>query len=184
MKEKVIKKLTSLMFGEAFALFMFAVLWVWYSRYFNWRTPYLTSLPTVFTFIILEFLLVQGSLYWYLKWRMLKKGQKENKLTSLQLFLFEKLKVINILLLLTGAGFYVFDGRGYPASYHWFFILLYGFTLLEYINYYYIRLSYQSPEEIKEFIRQKGFRKSILAREISGYKAERRVRRSGKDYFL
>ncbi|MGD6968616.1 hypothetical protein ACQCVP_19530 [Rossellomorea vietnamensis] len=43
---------------------------------------------------------------------------------------------------------------------------------MEYINYYYIRLSYQSPEEIKEFIRQRGFRKSILAREIAGYRTD------------
>jgi len=35
-----------------------------------------------------------------------------------------------------------------------------------YVNYYHIRLSYMSLDEIKTFIRQKGFRSSALAKEL------------------
>jgi len=37
---------------------------------------------------------------------------------------------------------------------------------IEHVNYYHIRLSYMSLDEIKTFIRQKGFRSSLLAKEL------------------
>jgi ACR3 family arsenite efflux pump ArsB len=172
MKERIKKKFFSLLFGEAFALVMFAVLWFWYGSYFQWTIPYTTTLPTVYAFLILEFILAQGSLYWYLKWRGLQKGKRDNKLSSGQLSLFVKLKYINLALLGVGIIIYGIWGTSYPQSYHWFFLFLYSFALLEYINYYYVRLSYQSLEEIREFIRQRGFRKSILAREITGSRTD------------
>lgn len=47
---------------------------------------------------------------------------------------------------------------------------IFAFAIIEHINYYHIRLSYMSYQEIKEFIRQKGFRWSKLAKELKDLK--------------
>lgn len=49
----------------------------------------------------------------------------------------------------------------------YWFIFLFLFAVIEHINYYYFRLSYLSLEELKELKRQKGFRRSKLAKELS-----------------
>ncbi|MNN80425.1 hypothetical protein D3C81_1971570 [compost metagenome] len=76
---------------------------------FDWAAAYLASLSSIYAFVVLEFILLQGSCYWFLKWRQVRR-------------------------------------KNDPA--------------------YHVRLSYMSLSEIKEFIRQKGFRSSRLAKEL------------------
>jgi hypothetical protein len=75
-------------------------------------------------------------------------------------------KKMNKILLVIGLGVFVYHCINYGLKGLVFFLGLYAFAWIEYINYYVIRLSYQSPSEIKEFFEQKGFKRSILAREI------------------
>jgi len=55
---------------------------------------------------------------------------------------------------------------------------LFSFAVIEHINYYHIRLSFMSVEEIKELLGLKRLRRSLLAKELKKY---HRARVKGKD---
>ncbi|WMX53821.1 hypothetical protein [Peribacillus sp. R9-11] len=166
MKKKVEKKLYNLMFGEFSALIMFAFIWVIYIYILDKFDHYLTSMQNIYAFILLEFILLQGSIYWYLKWRKVKDNKSYN-LSDSQLYIFLWLRRINVFLLCLGFIIFLKNTNYSPINFNGFYLFLYCFALIEYINYYHLRLSYQTPQEIKEFLRQKGLRRSILARELS-----------------
>ncbi|MDR7243144.1 hypothetical protein [Priestia megaterium] len=159
------KKLFGLWTGELTSALLFAVLWIWYIKAFPHLAFYLTIFSTLYVFIFLEFILLQGSLYWFWKWKRLSQ-KKDSHLPSsyIQLFLF--FKKVNKILLAIGLGVFIYHCIRYGLKGLAFFLGLYAFVWIEYINYYRVRLSYQSPSEIKEFFKQKGFKRSILAREI------------------
>ena len=143
---------------------MFLVLWIIFPISVEGTGPYMRSVGAVFAFFLLEWILLQGTLYWYLKWRNVKKtGQ--SALSQSWLKLFRGLKRINLALIAVGLLALVQLLFTFPQGAYWF-LVVYGFAIAEQINYYHIRLSYQTPEEIKEFTRQKGFRPSILAKEL------------------
>ncbi len=163
MKEKAQKKLFGLWTGELAAAILFPILWLLYIPTFKWSNHYLTTFPHLLAFCILEFILFQGSFYWYLKWKQVKQG-KSSTLTNKQLTSFRFFKISNLVLLVIGIPVLVYQAT-FSKGLYWY-LFLYGFAIIEYINYYHIRLSYMSVEEIREFNRQKGFRRSILAREL------------------
>ncbi|MEH7236638.1 hypothetical protein [Bacillus sp. JJ1562] len=163
MKERAQKKLFSLWSGELAAAILFPILWLFYIPTFKWSDQYLTTFPHIFAFSVLEFILFQGSYYWYLKWKRVKEG-KRSSLTNKQLETFRIFKLINLVLLVIGLPILVYQAT-FSKGLYWY-LFLYGFAIIEHINYYHIRLSYMSVEEIKEFMHQKGFRRSILAREL------------------
>ncbi|KKB36605.1 hypothetical protein [Bacillus thermotolerans] len=161
MKKKATKKLLHLWTGELTAAILFIFLWVLYARMFEWTEPYLLTLSPLYAFVLLEFILLQGTLYWFLQWRKIREG-KEASLSFRQLRLFSFFKKLNWLLLLIGPLLLVSSSNNLG-----WFLFLYIFALVEQVNYYHIRLSYQSTDEIKEFIQQRGFRRSRLAKELS-----------------
>ncbi|WP_077619483.1 hypothetical protein [Bacillus sinesaloumensis] len=163
MKEKAQKKLFSLWTGELSAAILFPILWIFYIPTFEWSNQYLTTFPHLYAFCLLEYILLQGSLYWYLKWRRVKAG-KTSAFTTKQLGIFRFFKIGNLVLLVIGIPVLVYQTT-FSKGLYWY-LFLFGFAIIEHINYYHIRLSYMSGEEIKEFLKQKGFRRSILAREL------------------
>ncbi|WP_186576017.1 hypothetical protein [Aquibacillus kalidii] len=168
MKEKIQKKLFHLWTGECVAAVMFVVLWVLYVPMFDWAADYLTPLPTIYAFSLLEFILLQGGLYWYLKWNHVRKNQNY-KLSTDKLRIFSVFKRINLFLITI--GLIILLVALYRSDiYRGFYAFLYGFAVVEYINYFHIRLSYMSIEELRELMKQKGFRQSILAKELTMYR--------------
>ncbi|WP_099361541.1 hypothetical protein [Fredinandcohnia onubensis] len=163
MKARAQKKLFGLWTGELSAAILFPVLWLLYIPTFEWSAHYLTTFPHIFAFCILEYILFQGSYYWYLKWRRVRQG-KSSSLPDSYLSRFRFFKRSNFVLLVVGLPFLVYQAT-FSKGLYWY-LFLYGFAIIEHINYYHIRLSYMSIDEIKEFIRQKGVRRSILAREL------------------
>lgn len=161
MKQKVEKKLLHICSGEFVSLLIFAFIWMNFVPQFHGATDY--YIANTLAFLLLEWILLQGSLYWYLKWRRIKKGM-DVRLSRNERRLFQIGKWINLLLFPFVALVFLYELQ--QTGNMLYFIAIYGFALIEYINYYHIRLSYMQPEEIKEFRRQKGFRKSILAREL------------------
>jgi len=93
------------------------------------------------------------------------RRKEDSHLPSSYIQLFLLFKKMNKILLVIGLGVFVYHCINYGLKRLVFFLGLYAFAWIEYINYYVIRLSYQSPSEIKEFFEQKGFKRSILARE-------------------
>lgn len=169
MYRKLTKKLFSLFSGELTAAIIFALVWLMFLNTHDWMNPYLSSIAPLFAFLFLEFLLIQGSYYWFLKWRQAKR-RDFSILPKYQLKLFFRLKYVNLFLLGVGFVFVIYELIRYPKEFYWFFFL-YIFALVEYINYYHVRLSYQSLEEMKEFMRHKKFRKSKLAAELKQLEA-------------
>ncbi|WP_246001049.1 hypothetical protein [Brevibacillus panacihumi] len=176
MHNKVKKKLFGLFAGEWFAALMFAVLWVLYLYLLEGFEVYLTSAPSLYAFVLLEWILLQGGYYWFLKWRQVK-NKSFSSLPDHQLRLFAFFKKSNLLLICIGILVLIYQCCVFAADFYWF-LLLFSFAVIEHINYYHIRLSYMSVEEIKEFLAQKGFRRSLLAKELKKY---HRAQVKGKD---
>ncbi|RID83630.1 hypothetical protein D1953_15090 [Peribacillus asahii] len=164
MQKKVQKKLFNLFTGELFATIMFAVLWMMYLQLFKWTGPYLTSFSSLYAFALLEFILLQGSYYWFLKWKQVQRKDYSH-LPYRQLRIFRLFKRLNLFLIGIGIIIMIYQLIVFPLHFYWF-IFLYIFAIIEYINYYHIRLSYQSIDEMKDFIRQKKLRSSKLAEDL------------------
>ena len=71
-------------------------------------------------------------------------------------------------MILIGVFVLIYQIISKPIEFYWF-VFLFLFAVIEHINYYYIRLSYQTVEDIKELKRQKGFRRSRLAKELDSF---------------
>ena len=164
MYQKLTNKFFKLFTGELAATVMFAGVWLMFLSIHEWTKPYLTSIAPLFAFLLLEFLLVQGSYYWYLKWRQ-AKSKNLSVLPEYHLKVFRGLKIMNLLLLGVGFVLVIYELINYSNEFYWF-LFLYLFALAEYINYYHVRLSYQTTEELKGFIRHKKFSRSKLAQEL------------------
>ncbi|MDI3093205.1 hypothetical protein QJ133_18930 [Priestia megaterium] len=100
-----------------------------------------------------------------MKWKRVRR-KEDSHLPSRYIQLFLLFKKMNKILLTLGLGVLVYHCVQLGINGLAFFLGLYALAWLEYINYYVIRFSYQSPSEIKEFFEQKRFKRSILAREI------------------
>ncbi len=167
MQEKVKRKLVSLYTGELVAVFTFAFIWVLYIQLFEWSIPYLRAFTSIYAFALLEFILLQGSYYWHLKLQQVRQGDL-TRLPAKQLRLFSLFKKMNAFFIVIGLFILAYLMIRNQSERYWF-LFLYLFAAIEYINYYYIRLSYQTLEELKELKRQKGFRKSRLAKELDSF---------------
>lgn len=169
MHQKLTKKLFKLFTGELTATIMFGGVWLLFLRMHEWANPYFTSFPPLYAFLFLEFLLLQGSYYWYLKWRQ-AKHRDFTILPDYHLKFFRILKRVNLFLIGVGFVILIYESINHSKAYYWT-LFLYLFALAEYINYYYIRLSYQSVDEMKDFLRHRKLRRSKLAEELKQLKA-------------
>jgi len=93
---KIKRKLFGLWTGELTAALVFAALWVGYLNEFSYLSFYLTTFSSVYAFMILEFILFQGSLYWFMKWKRVRRKEDSHLPSSyIQLFLlFKKMNKI------------------------------------------------------------------------------------------
>jgi hypothetical protein len=167
MQKRVKKRLVSLYTGELFAVFTFACIWVLYIQLFEWSIPYLTSYSSVYAFVLLELILLQGSYYWYVKLKQIQKNDFK-PLSDRKLRIFVYFKRLNSSLILIGVFVLIYQIISKPIELYWF-VFVFLFAVVEHINYYYVRLSYQTLEDLKELKRQKGFRKSKLAKELESF---------------
>jgi len=161
MHNKVKRKLFHLYTGELAATIVFAVVWLTYFQQYEWAK---ITVYTAYAFCLLEFILLQGTYYWYLKYNQMKLSDYA-PLPYNKLRIFKRFKVINLVLIGLGIPLLIAQLTVLPATFY-FFLFLYLFAIAEYINYYYIRLSYQTSEEIRDWLRHKKLRSSRLAREL------------------
>ncbi|CRK84999.1 hypothetical protein [Neobacillus massiliamazoniensis] len=167
MQKKVEKKLLKLFTGELSATIIFALVWIEFLQLYRWTVPYLTSFSSLYAFALLEFILLQGSYYWFLKLKQTKRKDYSH-LPYRQLKIFAVFRGFNLFLIGIGIIIMIYQLVVFPIEFFWF-VFLYFFAIIEYINYYHIRLSYQSIDEIKELIRQKELRSSKLAKELKTF---------------
>lgn len=154
--------------GERSAIVLFIPL----SFLINYAYPALRlySLPSFWiSFLLLEFILIQGAYYWYSKWKRLIV--EKNSITPAKTVrVLKKLKKINIgMIIFTVIVFFIDLYIYYPFVPIKGLILsgfIYIFAILEFINYYYIQLSYDNSSDIRYLIKHKKFKRSSLSRDF------------------
>ncbi|MBS4206552.1 general stress protein [Bacillus sp. FJAT-50079] len=128
------KRLVYLFTGEFFSVIVFVFLYM-YSLHPN------QHYSIQYVFLILIFILLQGSFYWFIKWRRLKT--KANVLPNLNK-IYSNLKKMNLILIyIAPVIFLIHMIQGVYGSFiQWSLtVFIYVFAIIEYVNYYHIQLT-------------------------------------------
>lgn len=171
MRQALEKRLSFLYSGELSAVVMFIFVSIMVHRAYPELHLY-SHLSFWASFLLLEFLLIQGSFYWYSKWRRLKR--EKISVTPMNVVqLLWRLKKWNIgLISLTPVAFvadYIKWNPALPIDGLSLSFFIYIFAVLEYINYFHIQLSYDNRSDLQYLRRTKGLKKSSLNRDFKHF---------------
>ena len=158
-KEKVRKELGALCLGELAAILSF---WLCFfllkNRLGDWR-----SLITIlYPLSLLTFILLQGSTYWAILIRRLSNPQFGN---GNVLKIYGVLRILDLVLLISGFPFIVWYSQSVRVAIIATLIQL--FALIEWVNYFLLRLSYSlNPLVLWKRITKGKLEKSRIAKEL------------------
>ena len=158
-KEKVRKELMSLCLGEFTAVLSF---WLCFfllkNRLGDWN-----SLATIlYPLSLLTFILLQGSIYWAILIRRLSKPQFGSENVPK---LYGVLRILDLVLLISGFPFIVWNAQSVLVTILATLIQL--FALIEWVNYFLLRLSYSlNPLVLWKRITKGKLEKSRIAKEL------------------
>lgn len=158
-KEKVRKELVSLCLGE-----FTAVLSIWFcffllkNRLGDWNGLIYILHPLS----LLTFILLQGSIYWAILIRRLSKPQFGSENVPK---LYGVLRILDLVLLISGFPFIVWNAQSVLVTILATLIQL--FALIEWVNYFLLRLSYSlNPLVLWKRITKGKLEKSRIAKEL------------------
>ena len=121
------------------------------------------------SFLLLEFLLLQGVIYWYAK----SKRLKNENTSQTPIHIVRKLKSIekvNIGLIIVSLAMFGIDFfKWYPSLPLGGLAIagfIYVFAVLEYINYFYVQLSYDNISDIKNLLKSKRLKQSCIRKDF------------------
>ena len=158
-KEKVRKVLVSLCLGEFTAVLSF---WLCFfllkNRLGDWN-----SLATIlYPLSLLTFILLQGSIYWAILIRRLSNPQFGSRSVPK---LYGGFRILDLVLLISGFPFIVWNTQSFQVTILATLIQL--FALIEWVNYYLVRLSYSlNPLVLWRRITKAKLEKSRIAKEL------------------
>ena len=158
-KEKVRKELVSLCLGE-----FTAVLSIWFCFFLlKNRLGDVNSLVTVlYPLSLLTFILLQGSIYWAILIRRLSKPQFGSGNVPR---VYGGLRILDLVLVIAGFPFIVWNTQSVQVAILATLIQL--FALIEWVNYYLVRLSYSlNPLVLWRRITKGKLEKSRIAKEL------------------
>ena len=158
-KEKVRKELVSLCLGEFTAVLSF---WFCFFLLKN-RLGDENSLVTIlYPLSLLTFILLQGSIYWAILIRRLSKPQFGSENVPK---LYGVLRILDLVLLISGFPFIVWNAQSVLVTILATLIQL--FALIEWVNYFLLRLSYSlNPLVLWKRITKGKLEKSRIAKEL------------------
>jgi hypothetical protein len=169
---KLEKRLAYLYSGELLSLIMFIP--VSFGLNYVFPNLMLYSLFSFWTsFILLEFILLQGTIYWREKLKRLRNNETLATPIKLvrQLTLFKR---INIIIIAVGIFTFAIDFIRWHSALPFGGLLLtigiYVFALLEFINYYYIQLSYDNRADIRNLLRNRRLKRACINKDIKRVK--------------
>ena len=158
-KEKVRKELVSLCLGE-----LAAVLSFWFcffllkNRLGDWRS--LVSI--LYPLFLLTFILLQGSIYWAILIRRLSNPQFGSGHVPK---IYGGLRILDLVLLISGFPFIVWNTQSIQVAILATLIQL--FSLIEWVNYFLVRLSYSlNPLVLWKRITKGKLEKSRISKEL------------------
>ena len=153
------QKLTNLAVGELVAVVVFWINFFLFKKLII-TTKSLISIP--FFLFILSFILIQGSIFWFILIKRISKLGFAAKYTGK---IYNKLKILDIILLCMRVLVII-------LNYSTFFTMVLSFAIwifavIEWVNYYKLQLSYSlNPVVLLKYIMQRKLRKSKIANEI------------------
>ena len=158
-KEKVRKELVSLCLGEIAAALSF---WLSFFLLKN-RLGDVNSLVTIlYPLSLLTFILFQGSIYWAILIRRLSKPQFGSGTVPK---LYGCFRILDLVLLISGFPFIVWNTQSFQLAIIATLIQL--FALIEWVNYFLLRLSYSlNPLVLWKRIAKGKLEKSRIAKEL------------------
>ncbi|MHA7962973.1 general stress protein [Paenibacillus sp. CAU 1782] len=124
------------------------------------------------SFILLEFLLLQGAIYWYVKLVRLRK--ENNSITPIKVVRqLNHLKTVNMVIIMGAIVVFAFDFINWyptlPLGGLTIAFFVYVFAILEFINYFYIQLSYKISV-INNLLRNKKLKNSCMNKDFKRIK--------------
>ncbi|RHW34047.1 general stress protein [Lysinibacillus yapensis] len=168
MKSNLEKRFKYLYTGERFAIILFIPL----SCLINYTYPNLqlySLLSFWISFCLLLFILIQGTYYWHSKWKRLIT-EKKSKTPIKTVRLLKKMKTINIVIIISSIILFIIDILVHYPNLPIKGLLINGFififAILEFINYFYIQLSYDNLSDIKYLIKTKKLKRSCLSKDF------------------
>ena len=158
-KEKVRKELVSLCLGEFTAVLSF---WFCFFLLKNRLTDWNSLVTILYPLSLLTFILLQGSIYWAILIRRLSKPQFGSGSVPK---LYGGLRILDLILLISGFPFIVWNTQNVVVAILATLIQL--FALIEWVNYFLVRLSYSlNPLVLWKRIVKGKLEKSRIANEL------------------
>ena len=158
-KEKVRKELMSLCLGEFTAVLSF---WFCFFLLKN-RLGDVNSLVTIlYSLSLLTFILLEGSIYWAILIRRLSNPQFGSGSVPK---LYGGFRILDLVLLISGFPFIVWNTQSVQVAI--IVMLIQLFALIEWVNYFLVRLSYSlNPLVLWKRIAKGKLEKSRIAKEL------------------
>lgn len=158
-KEKVRKELLSLCLGELAAALSF---WLCFFLLKNRLGDWNGLISILYPLSLLIFILLQGSIYWAILIRRLSKPQFGSVTVPK---LYGCFRILDLVLLISGFPFIVWNTQSVQVTILATLIQL--FALIEWVNYFLLRLSYSlNPLVLWKRITKGKLEKSRIAKEL------------------
>lgn len=158
-KEKVRKELVSLCLGELAAALSF---WLCFFLLKNRLGDWMSLITILYPLSLLTFILLQGSTYWAILIRRLSNPQFGNGNIPK---IYGVLRILDLVLLISGFPFIVWYSQSVRVAIIATLIQL--FALIEWVNYFLLRLSYSlNPLVLWKRIAKGKLEKSRIAKEL------------------
>ena len=158
-KEKVRKVLVSLCLGELTAVLSF---WFCFFLLKNRLSDWNGLISILYPLSLLTFILLQGSIYWAILMRRLSNPQFGSGSVPK---LYGGFRILDLVLLISGFPFIVWNAQSVLVTILATLIQL--FALIEWVNYFLLRLSYSlNPLVLWKRITKGKLEKSRIAKEL------------------
>ena len=158
-KEKVRKELVSLCLGELAVALSF---WLCFFLLKNRLGDWMSLITILYPLSLLTFILLQGSTYWAILIRRLSNPQFGNGNIPK---IYGVLRILDLVLLISGFPFIVWYSQSVRVAIIATLIQL--FALIEWVNYFLLRLSYSlNPLVLWKRITKGKLEKSRIAKEL------------------
>ena len=159
MKGHIKQKLYSLASGELVAL---AVFWFNFFLFKKWLVRPHAMISIAYPLLLVSLILLQGSLYW---WILIKRLRKPNFAIKQTGPIYGLLRQVDLILLALSIPLILIEFNSWPVSL--IAIVLWLFALIEWINYFHWQLSYSlNPLVLLSKVAKRKLRKSKIAKEI------------------
>ena len=159
-ESKIKQELTKLWTGELVAVISF---WICFYIFKKWLINTKMLISAIYPLTVLSLILIQGSIYWLI---LLKRISMPQFAITNTRKIYSILKIVDVILLCLGIPIIILNYVNVTVMISAIFIL--AFAVIEWINYYKIRLSYScNPLVLLKRIKNGKLSKSRLAKEIS-----------------